>query len=755
MGEVCLTARSSTLLKHSLEIEKVALQIDEIHHLENAIAEASSPEEHLRLLNELSWSLINGQSQRARRLAEEAQRLALELENDSGLAYSLLVIGSVDLEYGTTDDALLHLGKAKEIFEKLDDNRGLARTLDAIGWCYYIRGDYEKSLEIHKSNLKLREAAGEPLEIADTLNSLSAVYGDLGLYAEAIEALLRGEEIARECHSLRDMARFITNQGTMYMEVGDNEKAMHLLERVILLSEEIGYEKMKVFALGSLGMVYRELGDYERSLEYSLLSLSLRSEVTPKYQRSDALVNAADVYCRLGRYAEAEPLLQEALSLCLEIVNTTTEARARVVWGRWLLAHGKAEEALAEMHHGLELSEKTDFQQGLYMAHLDLADAYAALGNYQKAYAHHQEYHRVRQAVFNRETIARQRLMETQLFVEQVRQERQAAEALRVSGSVLSATLEMEQVKDAIIQQVGQIVPSDLALLIWLEDGKARVVRALGTPVLSEAEQAAWQDYEIDVTGYPQLVKMMESGQPLVIPDTAFAPDWKACDKTTGAAAWIGAPILAYDRKWGVLCLSSQKANTYQARQAHFLAIYASQSALALENARLFEEVKRLAITDSLTGLYTRRQLFYLGERELDRFTRYGTVFSAIMLDVDDFKKINDTYGHLVGDRVLMTIAERCRQNVRAMDIIGRYGGEEFVLLLPEVNAAGARRTAERLRDVLSATPIELEDGTVMVSASLGVAEVTADHKRLEDLIHAADLASYRAKSSGRNRVEG
>jgi len=730
------------------------LQIDEIHKLENALAQAGSPAERLRLLNELSWNLISVQSQRARSMAEEARQLAIELENEAGLAYSLLVIGSVDLEYGTTDEALVYLKQAESIFESLEDGRGSSRTLDSIGWCHYIRGEYEKSLEIHKRNLALRESAGEPLEIADTLNSLSAVYGDIGMYAEAIEALLQAEEIARDCHSLRDMARFITNQGTMYMEVGDNEKALQLLERVLTLSDEIGYEKMKVFALGSIGLVYRELGDYERALDYSLLSLNFRSEISPKYQRSDALVNAADVYCRMGRFDEAEPLLREALQVCLEIVNTTTEARARVVWGRWLLAHDHPEEALREMNLGMELSEKADYQQGIYMAHLDLADAYASLGNYQKAYAHHQEYHRVRQAVFNRETVARQRLLETQMMVEQVRQERQAAEALRVSGSVLSATLDMEQVKDAIIQQVGEIVPSDLALLIWLENGKSRVVRAVGNPPLTEEEQETWQNHEIHLDEYPQVIRMLETGQAMVIPDTSLAPNWQPCDLSTQAAAWIGAPILAYDHQWGVLCLSSRKANTYQARQTQYLALYASQSALALENARLFEEVKRLAITDSLTGLSTRRQLFYLGERELERFQRYGTVFSAIMLDIDDFKKINDTYGHLVGDRVLMTVAERCRLNVRNVDIIGRYGGEEFVFILPEINVEGARRTAERLRDVIFATPVEIEGGAIIVSASCGVAEVRPGYHRLEDLIHAADLAAYRAKSSGRNRVE-
>ena len=731
------------------------MQIEQIHRLENELSNSTTPIERLHLLNELGWMLINGQSQRAHTLAEEARKLALDLGDDAGLATSLLILGSVDLEYGTTDQALKILHEALPIYEHLKDPRGISRTLDAIGWCYYIRGEQEKALEIHKRNLALREEAGEPLEIADTLNSLSAVYGDIGMYAEAIEVLLRAEEIARECHSLKDQVRFITNMGTLYMEVGDNEKALELLEQVLSLSTQINYEKMKVFALGSIGLLYRELGDYERSLEYSLRSLSFPPEITPNYQRSDALVNAADVYCRMGRFDEAEPLIREALAICLNIVNTTTEARARVVWGRWLLAHNQPEEALNEMKLGLALSEKTDYQQGIYMAHLDLADAQASLGNYQAAYAHYQEFHRVRQAVFNRETVARRRLLETQLFVEQVRQERQAAEALRVSGSILSASLEMERVKDAIIHQVGAIVPYDLALLIWMDGGASRVVRARGNPPLDETQQKKWDQLPLVVEDYPQLVRLFESGQPQVVPDVGLAAQWRSCDLTSEVASWVGAPIISYDRRWGILCLSSRKANAYQARQAHYLGIFASQAGLALENARLFEEVNRLAISDSLTGLYTRRQLFYLGEREWERFQRYGTVFSAIMLDLDDFKKINDTYGHLIGDRVLMTSAERVRQNVRTVDIVGRYGGEEFVILLPEASAASARVTAERLREVLAAQPVTFEGGSVMISASLGVAEISSRHRRLEDLIHEADLASYRAKSSGRNRVEG
>lgn len=171
----------------------------------------------------------------------------------------------------------------------------------------------------------------------------------------------------------------------------------------------------------------------------------------------------------------------------------------------------------------------------------------------------------------------------------------------------------------------------------------------------------------------------------------------------------------------------------------------------AFENA--LREVERLAITDSLTSLYNRRHFSKVGEGEVQRACRYGRSLSAIMLDIDHFKRVNDTFGHNVGDQILQGVAQSCRKVLRGVDVLGRYGGDEFIILLPENDRATAVQVAERLREKISHLQLNTAKGPAKVTASLGVAAVDCDKPSLETLLSQADNALYVAKRRGRNRV--
>ena len=181
--------------------------------------------------------------------------------------------------------------------------------------------------------------------------------------------------------------------------------------------------------------------------------------------------------------------------------------------------------------------------------------------------------------------------------------------------------------------------------------------------------------------------------------------------------------------------------------------LFAGQVAVALENARLYRRIQDLAITDELTGLYNRRGMFEVGRREAERASRFGHPLSALLIDVDHFKLINDTYGHTIGDQVLRAFAACCRRNVREVDVVGRMGGEEFIILLPEADLTNTRKAAERLRSRIRETGFETDAGEVHLTASIGVATYTASNKDLDELYRQADEALYIAKKSGRNQV--
>ena len=175
------------------------------------------------------------------------------------------------------------------------------------------------------------------------------------------------------------------------------------------------------------------------------------------------------------------------------------------------------------------------------------------------------------------------------------------------------------------------------------------------------------------------------------------------------------------------------------------------QSETALR--QVLQEVQKMAVTDSLTGLLNRRHFFELAEHELRRAKRYARPLSAIMLDVDHFKQINDTYGHTVGDRVLREVAQVCMRETRNVDVLGRYGGEEFVIVLPECETRAACEVAERLRQSIAELSVDTPSGPVQVTASLGVASLSDPSTTLDALISAADTALYSAKRGGRDNV--
>ncbi len=161
------------------------------------------------------------------------------------------------------------------------------------------------------------------------------------------------------------------------------------------------------------------------------------------------------------------------------------------------------------------------------------------------------------------------------------------------------------------------------------------------------------------------------------------------------------------------------------------------------------EELNRLATTDTLTGVRNRRHFEAVATAEMARLDRYGEPLSLLLFDIDHFKAVNDRYGHLIGDQVLVTLTQRVRGQLRAVDVLARWGGEEFVVLLPHCGAEEARRLAEKLRALIAGEPFPTVGG---VTTSFGVAECRA-HETLDDWLKRADDALYRAKSGGRNRV--
>ncbi len=180
---------------------------------------------------------------------------------------------------------------------------------------------------------------------------------------------------------------------------------------------------------------------------------------------------------------------------------------------------------------------------------------------------------------------------------------------------------------------------------------------------------------------------------------------------------------------------------------------FAATAASAIHNAQLHDKIQHLAVTDPLTGVFNRRGFFQNGQREWERSHRYRRSLSIIYMDIDEFKSINDAFGHSAGDQVLQTVVERSCRHLRQVDLMGRLGGDEFGILLPETDLPHAGSIAERIRLEVTQAPIQVKRKKLAITTTLGVTEAKPDISNLESLLARADQALYTAKQNGRNQV--
>jgi len=306
------------------------------------------------------------------------------------------------------------------------------------------------------------------------------------------------------------------------------------------------------------------------------------------------------------------------------------------------------------------------------------------------------------------------------------------------AANVIGSQLELDQTLNMILDSLASVAGVyTAAILIVDEKENALRIRAQ-RGYLNEVKNILIP-LNKGITG-----RAASKGEIQVVQDVRNDPDYiKGAPQTVCEMA---IPLKAEGRIIGVLDIESSQKGFFDSERQALIVSLADQISLALYNSILYERTREMAITDYLTGLYNRRYFLELAQKEVGRAERYGRSISLAMIDIDDFKKYNDQYGHLAGDQALKELAEKMKENCRQVDILARFGGEEFVVLMPETNLKGALALTNRLR--------ERVEKYLPFTISIGV---TSPEKSsipsLEELLRQADLALYQAKRSGKNKV--
>jgi diguanylate cyclase (GGDEF)-like protein len=346
--------------------------------------------------------------------------------------------------------------------------------------------------------------------------------------------------------------------------------------------------------------------------------------------------------------------------------------------------------------------------------------------------------------------------IEQALTVERLRRDRDEAlsalekrvhqlETLQGMGRALTASLDLGQVLSYVVESAVRLTAASGGQLFLLDERSGQLqLRAARGPA-DAGTQPLRQLSQDRLAAY-----VLQTNQPWLFPPAP--PGVVKSGPLAHPALYV--PLRSHEKMLGVLTVDNRdNQRPFSTADVGPLATLADYAAIGITNARLYAEVQLQSMTDGLTGIFNRRHFFVLAEREFQRAVRFGRPLSVIMLDIDDFKLVNDTHGHAVGDQVIVEVARLCRTSIRAVDILGRYGGEEFVFVLPETSASGARQLAERLRQRMADTPFNTSSGPVSCTASLGVASTAGEPEDVAALVANADAALYAAKAGGRNRV--
>jgi two-component system, cell cycle response regulator len=326
----------------------------------------------------------------------------------------------------------------------------------------------------------------------------------------------------------------------------------------------------------------------------------------------------------------------------------------------------------------------------------------------------------------------------------------------------VTASLKPEEIFTILVRRVAQALSIARCSIIMAtpDEETGTVVAAFENPTL--------HNLTVDLKRYPEIRHALKTGEVVLVRDVQTDPlyqsiraEWEAEGRPVETSSAVALRFSLREQPAGVFFLrttsSDPALNEHDVQFAEEVitaAVAALERAYDLENAVLGQEqMRHLAETDPLTNCFNRRALMEKLEQEMDRAARYATMLTAMMVDIDNFKQINDNYGHPVGDRVLKQLANLLKREQRSVDIVARYGGEEFVVLLPETTNAESRNFAERILRRVSTHDFGETGNSVRVTISIGIASYPDERVSDGDsLLKLADTHMYRAKSEGKNR---
>ncbi|MFP4408442.1 MAG: diguanylate cyclase domain-containing protein [Spirochaetaceae bacterium] len=681
---------------------------------------------------------------------------------------------------------------AYERSRKIDYPRGRGASLLNLGWIHRYLGENEAARQYLKRSLTEYKAVGDSEGVSYAYNGLGSVETDVGEYDTALDYLQLALQEARE-HDLSDReVAALNNIGELLDEAGREEEALeYYLQARELLNPAASSEAMGV-VLANLGGLYRKVGRREEAKTQCRAAIEAARAVGDVISEATALSHLGLIALDEGNCPEAERLQTESLRLC---------AKSEYAYGRLLALHHLSElfssmendaNAIPFLLQVIELGREIGFSADTLKAFPRASAIYEAEGELSKALGLLREYQLRKERLLDESmqrqiralsASTREELEAAQHELNRIRtiELREQSRALELAnrrlkivneiGREITATLNLEEVMHHIYDRLGELIDAPVfGIALYDERGREIEYR-----LFMDRDQRV-PPFTLPLDGGGSFAGWcVENRRPLLLGDAEA--EWQKYLRTRGfrggdddPRSIIYVPLLVKDRTVGVTTIQSYNKNAYTEEDLETLSALASYLAIAVDNSLImerlrvahrhieaerdeleqaYENISYLANHDNLTGLPNRRHL----EERLDLLVleaKQGGAAAAFYIDLDQFKPINDSEGHLVGDRVLAAAAKRIRKSLRSTDTVARIGGDEFLAIIEGV--ADRETLSSIARKVLDSlgNRIVVDGRAFNLGASIGIARLSVDTGDPRKMITLADQAMYTVKKGHR-----
>lgn len=739
-------------IKEKIKEETELYSIDLIktfqHLLEASIVKKNcndNIEKEINLLLSTAWDLMRIDVKEALKLTKKAEELSRNLNYEKGIALSLILLARNKNTQGKYGEALQLASEGNELAVRIGCLQGQINACYVLGYLYTDSGNLETGLRHYLKGLELMKENNQEVDSA-YLNNIGVVYDNSGQTDEALEFFQEALKMAKETEYAFQSLLF-SNIATMYLKKNDTETALSYCEKSFNVLESRNVEKSDFqYYYSTIGATYNEMGKYDKALDNFQIALSICRESNQKYAEINILDEVGIIHLKQGNIKESIKYLEmvvreaeraNANGLVIGTYKSLAEAYEKQKDYKSALNYIKLYNELNEKIKTKELDDKLVQHMTEFKVEKAQKDA---------------EIERLKNKELKRQG------EEAALKASLLAQSYEDIKIIAEIGQKITSTLDIKKVLNMVYKNINKLMEADIFGICLYDKEQGRI----DVKILIEQGKRMPLNYTTIDNENSFAAKCIREKKEICLNDVIISDEHVKIGfnkERLMAKSIVYYPLTVENKIIGAVTVQSYKNNSYSDRAIGMIKALASYIAIALNNSQKSEELRAktnelelISKTDVLTGLFNRRYIRSRIDKEVESYQSNNEAFSVVLLDIDYFKKINDIYGHNCGDYILSKLAKLLKKQIRKQDVLARWGGEEFLILLPNSNEKEAVTLCERLRHKVETTNFSYNKKSIKLTVTFGISEYD-EALEIESTINNADRNLYKGKNQGRNCV--